>query len=285
MEGNITTTSTINWRGRDGDVTNPIAEPDAYWEPALSNDGTRVAVSIGHDTGDIWILEIERGTRTRFTFDPADDRSPLWSPDDSQIVFESSRQGSGELYVRPSSGQGDATLLFSFDTQAVPTHWSSDGRYIIVTRLALNDDGWDIWLYDLQTQEARAVADGPFNQMTASLSNDGKWIAYNSNESGTDQVYVQAFPDPKGRWMISNRVGYEPMWRSDDREIFYLEDNGVARRVGVPGRKLLFRHTRDAFQMYAASCSTGRLRCGAGRQSDPGQRTTAGPMRARPDRA
>jgi serine/threonine-protein kinase len=92
----------------------------------------------------------------------------------------------------------------------------------------------------METSEAKPVVDGPFNQMTAALSHDGKWLAYSSNESGTDEVYVQAFPEPKGRWMISTNGGYEPMWRSDDREIFYLRDTNIAAVSVEPGSNFSF---------------------------------------------
>jgi serine/threonine protein kinase len=227
MRGIIATSSVLNWRDRTGKIVGSIGEADGYWEPALSNDGTRLAVAVGQDVGDIWIYDLERGSRTRFTFDPADDRSPLWSPDDSRIVFESSRTAPGELYVRPTSGQGKPELLHTFNTQLVPSHWSSDGRYVFATVLALDDNAWDLWVYDMETSEARPIVTGPFNQMTAALSPDGRWLAFASDESGRSEVYVQAFPEPGGRWMVSDG-GWEPMWNKDGSELLYLEANGVA---------------------------------------------------------
>jgi serine/threonine protein kinase/WD40 repeat protein len=231
MRGAGAASSLLNWRDRDGTILSTIGDAAGYWEPRLSRDGTRIAVALGQDAGDIWIFDLERDMRTRFTFDPADDRTPLWSPDGSQLVFSSARNAEGEIWVRPASGQGDATLLFTSNTQIILNDWSSDGRLIFFTLLDLGDNGWDIWSFDMQTSEAKPMIAGMFQQMAASLSPDGKWLAFTSDESGESQIYVQSFPDAKGRWMVSNNGGELATWRANGRELYYLNDATV---VAVP---------------------------------------------------
>ena len=221
LRGSVSLQSSLNWRDQDGNVVATIDEPDGYWEPSLSSDGKHIAVSIGQDVGDIWILDIERETRTRFTFDPADDRYPIWSPDDTQIVFHSARRASGEFYIRPVSTQGDPEVLYESDAQIVPTDWSADGRYIIFHKLSA-EDGWNVWLFDIQEKQARPIVTGPLNQAQGQVSYDGKWIAFVSNESGRIEVYVQAFPEPKGRWMVSSDGGYESKWSRDGKKLYYF---------------------------------------------------------------
>jgi len=228
MRGAGATSSILQWRSRDGEVLETLGEPEGFWEPALSHDGTRVAVSIGEAAGDIWIHDLTRDARTRFTFDPADDRNPHWSPDDSQIAFDSVRESGGEIYVRTTLGQGDVEQLFVSEGRVLLTDWSVDGRFIFFSRLTLGEDGWDTWTYDMEKREAAPLLAGPFNQFGAVLSPDGKWLAFQSNETGNDEVYVQAFPEPQGRWMISNGGGLQPQWGASGREIYLYSASGIA---------------------------------------------------------
>ncbi|MGD8413568.1 MAG: hypothetical protein PVF33_05020, partial [Candidatus Latescibacterota bacterium] len=228
MRGATATSSLLQWRSLDGEPLETLGEPAGYWEPDLSHDGSRIAMSVGETAGDIWIYDLQRNVRTRFTFDPADDRNPRWGPDDGRIIFDSARKGAGEIYIRPTSGQGDVELLYESKTNIVLCDWSEDGRVVLFSRLMLDKAGWDIWAFDMETSEASPLIAGPFDQIAASLSPDGKWLAYQSDESGTQEIYVQAFPDPNGRWMVSTGGGTQPVWRADGRELFYLGGRGIA---------------------------------------------------------
>jgi len=172
---------------------------------------------------------MESGMRTRFTFDPADDRSPLWSPDDSQIVF-TTRGGQGGVYVRPTSGQGEPRRLFPAGAETRLTDWSSDGSLVFFSRLD-TVQGYDVWTFNMATSETESVIAGESNYFDASLSPDGRWLAYVSDESDKFEVYVQSFPEAKGRWMVSSDAGQRatarPRWRSDGRELFYLRGGEV----------------------------------------------------------
>ena len=231
MRGAGATSTLLRWRDREGKVLETVSDPAGYWEPRLSHDGTRIATAVGQDVGDIWIYDLERDMRARFTFDPADDRTPLWSPDDSQLAFASSRNGEGEIYVRPSSGQDDARLLFSAGAQIQLTDWSSDGRLIFFNRVNPSGGASEIWTLDVQKAEAALLLSGSWFE-DARLSPDGKWLAFASYESGKVEVYVQSFPAAGGRWIVSSDVvpgrASLPTWRADGRELFYLRGGEIA---------------------------------------------------------
>ncbi len=237
MRGTGAALTLLNWRDRAGELLEAAAEPAGHWEPRLSHDGTRVAVAIGQDVADIWILELASGMRTRFTFDPVDDRTPLWSPDDGQLAFSSGRSAAGEIYVRPISGQGEAKLLHAADAQVELTDWSSDGRLIFFNLINPRAGGSDVWTVDVETGEAEVLLTGDWFE-DARLSPDGKWLAFVSQESGRSEIHVQSFPDAAGRWMVSSDAGAGivslPSWRSDGRELFYLRGGAVVA-VSVQG--------------------------------------------------
>jgi len=263
MRGMQASMSLLNWRDREGELLETLFEPGGYWEPTLSHDGSRLAVTVGMDAGDIWIYDLERDTKTRFTFDPADDRDPQWSPDDSRLVFSSSREADGELWVRPTSGQGEAELIFSADTTVTPSDWSSDGRLIFFTYLGLDTNSLDVWTLDMETYEAKPCLAGKFEQAGANLSPDGKWLAFASDESGRNEIYVQRFPEADGRWMVSSDGGAmganRPIWREDGREIFYERGAAVISVAVTPGKGFSFGTPQVLFGVNLKSGFGGGL--------------------------
>jgi Tol biopolymer transport system component/tRNA A-37 threonylcarbamoyl transferase component Bud32 len=234
MRGAGATHTLLNWRDRSGQVLDTVGDPSGYWEPRLSHDGKRIAVAVGQDVGDIWIFDLESEMQTRFTFDTADDRTPIWSPDDSQLLFSSMRDGEGGIYIRPTSGQSEAKLLYAADVQVELKDWSRDGRLVLFSRMNQSDGDSEVWTFDLETSEAAPLLTGKWLE-DARLSPDGKWLAFASNESGKDEIYVQSFPAGAGRWMISSDTGpgraSRPAWRGDGREIFYFRGSTI---VAVP---------------------------------------------------
>jgi dipeptidyl aminopeptidase/acylaminoacyl peptidase len=224
--------SVLTWRDRDGKALATVGGPDGYWEPSLSHDGNRLAVGIGTDASDIWVFDLERDSRTRLTFDSPDDRTPLWSPDDSQLAYSSAHNAEGEIWIRPSSGQGEAEVVFTTDTSIVLTDWSSDGNWIFFdSQQLIGDNDLDIWILDMRTSEARPHVSGRFVQRGACLSADGKWLAFQSNESGRSEIYVQRFPEGDERQLVSNDGGsqgaYQAVWSDDGSELFYQRNSMV----------------------------------------------------------
>jgi Tol biopolymer transport system component/predicted Ser/Thr protein kinase len=217
--------SQLVWIDRDGRDLETVGKPADYRSIALSHDGRRVAASIldpKNQKTDIWALDLERGTSTRLTFDPADDYSPIWSPDDRRVYFTSNRQGRGDVYQKSSSGTGTDEIVLADPDLSILWSLSADGRTGgIMTNNSTKKTGWDISIFDLTSGKARVFLETPFHELLPALSADGRWIAYMSNESGQYEIYVQSLGNDGGKWQISTEGGGRPMWTADNTELVY----------------------------------------------------------------
>ena len=205
----VSDTGTVVYRGSPGSRLTPtwfdvqgrpegaLAEPGEYANPAVSPDGTRVAVARGPSTNrDIWLLDVTRGTSMRFTFDAASD-NPIWSPDGRSIVFSSTRLGQRDLYLKPADGSADERFLFKSDEPKAPTSWSSDGRSLLFTSIGTKT-AEDIWALPMQGEsKPLAIVQTPFSEAGGRFSPDSRWIVYRSSESGRNEIYVRPF-SPQG---------------------------------------------------------------------------------------
>jgi Tol biopolymer transport system component len=222
------------WRDRAGREIGQVGQNGEHETSWISPDGKRIVVSAfdaGGENSDLWIHDLEREVASRFTFDSAWDGTPIWSPDGSRIVFSSSRgEGSIALYSKDASGAGVAEVLLQAEDQIFPGDWSSDGTMLLYGSRAGN---WDIWALRMDgSSEPFPVLQSEFAEVRAGFSPDGRWIVYNSNESGQMEIYVTEFPGPGGKWQVSIDGGTEPRWSGDGSEIFYLDYSG--RMVTVP---------------------------------------------------
>ncbi len=220
------------WVDRKGVHLGTLGETTTYWNPRISPDGQFVAVGEGRDVGDVWLHDLQRGARTRFSFDQSDEGNPVWSPDGKRVVYFSSQGTTWQLTVRDTSGTGKAEVLFESKSQIRPSDWSPDGRFIIYTSLS-GETAWDISLYSFADGKARTVIGERHSERFGRLSPDGSWIAYNSNESGEEQVYIQAFPEERGRWMVSTQGGSYPVWSRDGSELFFVSSDNRLMAVDV----------------------------------------------------
>ena len=226
------------WFDRAGAPVATVGEPGRYADLQLSADRLRASVSVPDGsaaTRDIWLFDVARGLRTRFTFDPADEQSSVWSPDGSRIVFNSRRKGHFDLYQKASSGAGAEEVLLEDTLEKSPLSWSPDGRFILYTA-AGGSTGNDLWILPMSgDRKPFPFLQTPFNEVPGVFSPDGRWIAYVSNESGRPEVYVAPFPGPGGKWMVSTAGGGNPRWRSDGKEIFYLAGGQQMMAAAVNG--------------------------------------------------
>ncbi len=213
------------WYGREGKKTSTVKQFSVYNDVRISPDGKRIAtakVDLKTGKADVWLHEIDRDIWTRFTFDPSNDRWPLWSPDGSKIVFSSERKNRYDLSQRASSGAGIEELLLGSNHGKFATDWSRDGAFLAYT----DDDpktGWDIWILPMSGEgKPFPFLQTPFDEGRATFSPDGRWIAYQSDESGATEVYIRPFPGPGGKFQISATGGSRPHWRRDGKELFYL---------------------------------------------------------------
>ena len=228
----------LTWFDRTGEQIALLGDPAAYQNIELLPDERRVVLGVmdpARRTRDIWTFETERGVRTRFTFDPAEERTAIPSPDGRQIVFNSIRSGALELYVKSSSGAGREELLLQDGRSKDPNHWSSDGRFLLY-RVTGDTSTNDLWVLPLSgDRKPVAFVATPFDEPNARFSPDGQWVAYTSDESGRHEVYVRPFPDGDGQWRVSTAGGNFPRWRGDGREIYYLAADNTLMAVPVAG--------------------------------------------------
>jgi eukaryotic-like serine/threonine-protein kinase len=212
------------WMDRAGKEIEAVGDPGESHNPALSPKSDRLAYDLSDSRGgrvDIWIRDLVRGVSSRFTFGAADEIAPVWSPDATRIVFSDNRSGTYDLYQKFADGQGEEKLLLHSDEDKYPSDWSRDGKYIAYVNQS-KDTGFDIFI--LPTfGEAKPFpfVKTSFNEFWPVFSPDGRFLAYQSNESGRNEVYVQSFPGPGGKWQVSTAGGVEPKWNADGKEIVY----------------------------------------------------------------
>jgi eukaryotic-like serine/threonine-protein kinase len=211
----------IVWVDRSGREGETVGDPGEYHNPAFSPAGDRLAFDLADPRSgkrDIWVRDVKRGVSSRFTFGAGDAMGPLWSPDGRVIVF---RQGQ-DLFEKATDGQGEEKLLFKSDEFKTACDWSRDGRSIAFMSRA-KETGWDIWtLPTFGERKPIPFLKTPFEERSPVFSPDGRFLAYTSNESGRQEVYVQSFPGPGGKWQISTSGGVEPRWRADGKELYYI---------------------------------------------------------------
>lgn len=193
--------------------------------PALSPDEKKLALRIRDAqtrTRDIWVIDLARSVASRLTFGAQNENHPVWSPDGSRVLYYSDAPGAGGLCVQNASGAGQIERVLESASETIPTSWSRDGRFVLYQAIAPQTKT-DVWILPMSGErKARPLLNGPYDEGAARVSPDGRWIAYTSNESGRDEVYVQTFPDPGGKWQVSTRGGSDPVWRGDGRELYYL---------------------------------------------------------------
>jgi eukaryotic-like serine/threonine-protein kinase len=220
------------WYDRGGNVSARVTEQAYYMDPALSPDEQKIALTrldVARSAQDIWIHDQARGTTTRFTSDPLLEASPLWSGDGTRILYRANRTGMINLYIRGVDGGVDR-VLFQSERQlalhggaynTMPTSWSSNGGQVIYT--VPGRTGYDIFVLRLVGDSMpQPLAKSAFNEMHGSLSPDQRWLAFASDESGRFEVYVQSFPDGKRKQQLSAAGGWEPKWRADGGELYFL---------------------------------------------------------------
>jgi serine/threonine-protein kinase len=233
---NVTRLSTLVWVDRQG-VERPVTEIQRPYapQPRLSPDGKRLAVSIMNAAigWDIWVLELERGTLTRLTFGGMNLR-PMWSHDSTRVIFTGSSHRTGgafQIFSVPSDGSGEAQQLTEGAYRGA-TSVSPDGNLLFFRQWSDDGSNWDIGVLRLEGGgEPEVLVGSPFNERMGMISPDGLWLAYTSDESGREEIYVRPFPGPGGRVLVSTDGGTEPLWARDGQELFYREGD---RMMAVP---------------------------------------------------
>jgi serine/threonine protein kinase len=249
----------LTWFDRSGKALGTMGAPEVSLRaPRLSPEGHRVAVyRTVQGKQNIWLLDAVR--TNRFTSDASSDAYPMWSPDGSRVVFNSSRKGHYDLYQKSSGGAGSEELLLESGQDKVASDWSPDGRFLLYVNLDSQTDS-DLWVLPMEgDRKPWPFLKTNFGEHAGQFSPDGRWVAYMSNEQGRSEVYVRPFLVPAtasggdrsaDQWLVSTGGGLYPRWGPDGKELYYIAPDGklMAAAITVNGAKLEPGAPRPLFQ-------------------------------------
>jgi serine/threonine-protein kinase len=216
----------ILWVNEAGESVERVGEPQQRLnDPDVSPDGRRIALSAAEGNNiDIWLLDVDRGSRSRLTFDERPELGPIWMPDGKRILF-TWWDPSGVPFTRSVSADGGTPEDV---TQGEARSLSRDGRWLVVWRRNDSDGTRDLWAVDLESgAEATAVATTAAREDEAAISPDGRFLAYRTNESGRDEIQLRRFPSGDGRWQVSTDGGEWPVWSARGDRLFYLSGETI----------------------------------------------------------
>jgi len=221
------------WVHRDG-REEPLSAPlRDFADPRLSPDGRRVAAEVIDEGDDLWTFDLDRGTLTRQTFEAGEDETASWSPDGQWLAYSSTRAGGDRtIHRRRADGSGrDEALWTEKGGHSHIESWTADGRSLLV------HSAGDVSLLALDggSRTPKPLLQSRFAERSTRISPDGRWLAYSSNESGRDEVYVQPFPSLEGKWQVSIGGGGQPVWSKDGRELFYRGEGSMMAVSITPG--------------------------------------------------
>jgi eukaryotic-like serine/threonine-protein kinase len=221
--------STLNWVDPTGAARRLIEAAHIFAAPSLSPDGGRLAIMNAAVQGlyDIWVSDLTRATLERLTFSKPGELAfgPVWTPDGKRVIYSVFGEGKWKLMWRPADGSGTEQSLFSSTDRLFTLTCSPDGKLLIFDRIAPEGHA-NLWTVPLVGGgKPQPLIETPFDKLQAQISSDGRWLAYASDESGRQEVYVQPFPSLDGKWQISTAGGGEPRWSRDVRQLFYSIGN------------------------------------------------------------
>jgi Tol biopolymer transport system component len=236
----------LGWFDRKGNRIGTLGEAAQFSRLDFSPDRRNLAVSITtRSNTNIWLYDVANGLPTPFTFDPATELDAVWSPDERTMVFASSRKGHFDIYRKSADGSGVEEPLYSDNLEKRPTSISPDGKFLLYYTIGDPTTGSDLWILPDPlgppgTAKPYSLLQSQFNEMQGKFSPDGHWIAYQSDATGRNEIYVVPFPGPGGKHQISTSGGGQPRWRADGKEIFYvaLDQRLMAVEVAIKGGQL-----------------------------------------------
>jgi Tol biopolymer transport system component len=229
--------SRLTWFDRSGRRTGTLGEAGPYDQVVLSPRGRRATVVLGDAEGngwDLWEADLGSGVLSRLTTDAANDTDPSWSPDEHALAFTSWRGGQAAIFVKDIA-TGRESSLIAFPEPVTVDQWTPDGRFLIFRNF-----GKAVYAVPFSGDRTpRLLVDTPYVEDEVHVSPDGRWVAFDSNESGRWEIYVASFPAFTLKRQVSSGGGVQPLWRGDGRELFYLDPEGSVMSVSVDTRKVL----------------------------------------------
>lgn len=230
--------SVLTWYDRSGKELGRVGEPGVMANPSISPDAHHATVDIADLKSanvDVWIRDLDHDTSSRFTFDPAEEVTGIWSRDGSMVAYRAVHTSS-DLIIKKATGleSQKVALTNMRDDDILPNSWAPDDQRILCSYQPASG-GSNLVIVDVATGKITPFVATKASETNGLISPDGKWVAYASNESGDWEIYVTTFPDAKGKWQVSQGGGIEPRWRGDGQEIFYIDPKGMLTGIAVSG--------------------------------------------------
>jgi Tol biopolymer transport system component len=243
----------LEWVGPDGASLATIGRPADYAGGSLSPDSRRLAASIrdaAAGTTDIWIVDLRRNVPSRFTFGAGDEFTPVWSPDGSKVAFAGLNEGVYDIFVKAASGEGDETLIGTSEFHKFVDDWSPDGRQLALATFDPSaKKAQTRWILDLESGSLDPVHEPGFDERNGRFSPDGRWMAYESSESGRWEVYVAPFPGPGGKWQVSTDGGSFAFWSEKGDQLYFSSGDALlVVDVRAQGDSLEIGSSRKLFE-------------------------------------
>jgi dipeptidyl aminopeptidase/acylaminoacyl peptidase len=237
----------LTWFDRNGRTTPAVTDAANYDDVEISPDDSRALVSMRDGAGrDLWMIDLTRGVRRRFTSGPEMEQNPIWSPDQSMLVFSVAGQG---LFQQRADGTGSPQLLLGERElkPITPSGWSPDGRVLLVH----GGTPFNIWRVLLEgNRKPVPFVESKGSSLAGQFSYDGRWVSYQSIESGRQEIYVTPYPGPGERTLVSTSGGLDARWRGDGRELFYTAPDGNLMAATVDGSGSSFKVIGDARRLF-----------------------------------
>jgi serine/threonine protein kinase len=243
------------WVDRSGKVLEVLGEPAMYVDIAVAPDGQKTAFVITDPqdgSWNTWILDLRGHQKSRLTFESSVGYYPVWSPNGNEIIFGTNRLGVAKIFSIPASGLGQARLFLPSDDSDIPSSWSRDGRYIAFLRNPSGDQNErNLWILPtFGDKKPYRLIESIGTVGEAVFSPDGKWLAYHSNETGHQEVYVVPFPEANRKIPVSSGGGSTPRWAPNGKELYYLGNDGtlISASIQIDKSELQVSNTQPLFK-------------------------------------